>query len=56
MEGKDVVIDFFSRGESYRRVVEAASYLYVPIDLVTMEARSNKPNSKGEANTEIKKE
>ena len=36
VEGKDVVLDLFSGGESYRKSVEAAGYIYVPIDLKTL--------------------
>ena len=36
VEGKDVVLDLFSRGESYRKVIEAAGYIYIPIDLKTL--------------------
>ena len=36
VKGKDVVLDLFSGGESYRRAVEAAAYVYVPIDLKTL--------------------
>ena len=46
VEGKDVIIDFFSGGESYRRAVEAAGYLYIPVDLITMEAREQKTAEK----------
>ena len=33
----DVILDLFSGGESYRKAVEAAGYIYVPIDLKTLE-------------------
>ena len=46
VEGKDVIIDFFSGGESYRRAVEAAGYLYIPVDLITMEVREQKTADK----------
>lgn len=33
----DVILDLFSGGESYRKAVEAAGCIYVPIDLKTLE-------------------
>ena len=40
MSGKghtgDVILDLFSGGESYRKAVEAAGYIYVPVDLQTL--------------------
>ena len=38
VEGKDVVLDSFSGGESYRKSmsVEAAGFIYIPIDLKTL--------------------
>ena len=32
----DVIIDLFSGGESYRKAVEEAGFVYVPVDLKTM--------------------
>lgn len=36
VEGKDVVLDLFSGDESYRRAVEAARYIYIPVDIKTV--------------------
>ena len=33
----DVVLDLFSGGESYRKAVEAAGYIYVPVCLQILE-------------------
>ena len=35
-EGKDVVLDLFSGGESYRAAVEAAGLICVPVDISTL--------------------
>ena len=35
-EGKDVIIDLFSGGESYRAAVENAGCIYVPVDIKTI--------------------
>ena len=35
-DGKDVVLDLFSGGESYRAAVEAAGLTYVPVDISTL--------------------
>jgi hypothetical protein len=34
---EDVILDLFSGGESHRKAVKAAGYIYVPIDLTTLE-------------------
>ena len=41
-EGKDVVLDLFSGGESYRAAVEAAGYIYVPVDIATVSKETPK--------------
>ena len=39
-DGKDVVLDLFSGGESYRAAVEAAGLIYVPVDIATLSKES----------------
>ena len=39
---KQYVIDLFSGGESYRRAVEAAGFIYVPVDIKTLDLRRSR--------------
>jgi hypothetical protein len=35
-DGRDVFIDLFSGGESWREIVEQNGYIYIPVDLRTL--------------------
>ena len=45
----DVIIDLFSGGESYRKAVEDAGFVYVPVDLKTMLRSMEQQNADAEA-------
>ena len=38
-KGRDVIIDLFSGGESWRTTVEQNGYIYIPVDLKTLDTK-----------------
>lgn len=45
----DIVLDLFSGGESYRKSVEDAGYIYIPIDLKALERTKEQEEDEAEA-------
>jgi hypothetical protein len=42
MQERRYVLDLFSGGESYRRAVDAAGYIYVPVNIKTLDVRKGR--------------